>query len=90
MRVVRSLPIRAFEHGLIGVADVVEFHGRGEAARPFPIEYKRGRPKAHRADEVQLRAQGLCLEAMFGHPIPEGALFPGGASRCASMRTCAP
>ncbi|WP_228275033.1 CRISPR-associated protein Cas4 [Stakelama tenebrarum] len=81
VRLVRSLPIRAPELGLIGVADVVEFHGRGAAARPFPVEYKRGKPKAHRADEVQLCAQGLCLEAMFGHAVPEGALFYGEVRR---------
>lgn len=86
VRVVRSLPIRAVEHGLIGIADVVEFHGRGEAARPFPVEYKRGRPKAHRADEVQLCAQGLCLEAMFGYPILEGALFYGETRRRKGVR----
>ncbi|MEJ2411368.1 MAG: CRISPR-associated protein Cas4 [Novosphingobium sp.] len=42
---------------------------------PYPVEYKRGRPKPHRADEVQLCAQGLCLEEMFGCAVPEGALF---------------
>jgi CRISPR-associated exonuclease Cas4 len=49
--------------------------------RPYPIEYKRGRPKAHRADEVQLCAQGLCLEEMFSAPVPEGALFYGKVRR---------
>ena len=34
----------------------------------LPIEYKRGKPKAHRADEVQLCAQALCLEEMFDVP----------------------
>jgi CRISPR-associated exonuclease Cas4 len=50
VRNVRSLTLRSFALGLSGKADVVEFQGE----RPFPIEYKRGRPKAHRADEVQL------------------------------------
>ena len=45
--------------------------------RPYPVEYKRGRPKAHRADEVQLCAQAMCLEEMLGVFIPEGALFYG-------------
>ena len=45
--------------------------------RPFPIEYKRGRPKSHRADEVQLCAQAICLEEMLGVAIPSGALFYG-------------
>jgi len=41
----------------------------------FPIEYKRGKPKTHRADEVQLCAQALCLEEMLGTAVPAGALF---------------
>ncbi|WP_163190594.1 CRISPR-associated protein Cas4, partial [Citrobacter youngae] len=49
----------------------------GDHGRPFPVEYKRGKPKAHRADEVQLCAQAICLEEMFGTPVPEGALFYG-------------
>lgn len=43
--------------------------------RPFPVEYKRGRPKADRADEVQLCAQALCLEEMLGATVANGALF---------------
>ena len=73
VRTVRALTLRSFTHGLAGKADAVEFHG----TTPYPIEYKRGRPKAHRADEVQLCAQALCLEEMFGLPVPEGALFYG-------------
>jgi CRISPR-associated exonuclease Cas4 len=73
VRTVRSIVLRSFTHGLAGKADAVEFSG--EASAPYPVEYKRGRPKAHRADEVQLCAQALCLEEMFGHPIAEGALF---------------
>jgi CRISPR-associated exonuclease Cas4 len=45
------------------------------------VEYKRGRPKAHRADEVQLCAQALCLEEMFHTAVPEGALFYGQTRR---------
>ena len=33
--------------------------------------------KPHRADEVQLCAQALCLEEMFGVGLQEGALFYG-------------
>lgn len=77
VRTVRGLVLRSFAHGLAGKADAVEFHG----ATPFPVEYKRGKPKAHRADEVQLCAQALCLEEMFGLPVPEGALFYGETRR---------
>jgi len=44
---------------------------------PFPIEYKRGKPKKNRCDEVQLCAQALCLEEMLGIPVPVGAIFYG-------------
>ncbi len=73
VRTVRGLVLRSFAHGLSGKADAVEFPG----GVPYPVEYKRGRAKAHRADEVQLCAQALCLEEMFGCPVPEGALFYG-------------
>lgn len=72
-RILRSVQIASHRHCLHGVADVVEMHGDD----PYPVEYKRGRPKAHRADEVQLCAQALCLEEMTGRAVPEGALFYG-------------
>lgn len=75
VRTVRSLPLRSLRLGLIGKADAVEFVP--PAATPFPVEYKRGRPKADRSDEVQLCAQALCLEEMLGVPVPRGALFYG-------------
>jgi CRISPR-associated exonuclease Cas4 len=93
LRIVRGLPLRSARLGLSGKADVVELRRLGpdeEAVgggaslpglsgfwRPFPVEYKRGRPKSHRADEVQLCAQALCLEEMLGVAIPAGALFYG-------------
>lgn len=73
IRTLRAIQLASDTLGLHGVADVVEMRG----AHPYPVEYKRGRPKAHRADEVQLCAQGLCLEEMTGRPVPEGALFYG-------------
>ncbi len=45
--------------------------------RPFPVEYKRGRPNPFRSDEVQLCAQAICLEEMLDVEIPAGALFYG-------------
>ncbi|HWK35211.1 CRISPR-associated protein Cas4 [Sphingomonas sp.] len=73
VRTVRGIALRSLAHGLIGKADAVEFSD--SVPVPYPVEYKRGRPKAHRADEVQLCAQALCLEEMFGQSVPEGALF---------------
>lgn len=46
-------------------------------ARAVPVEYKRGKPKAHRADDVQLCAQAMCLEEMLGVTVPGGFLFYG-------------
>lgn len=89
VRITRSLPLRSFRLGLVGQADVVEFcqpdrGGEGaqdpdvaDSCEPFPVEYKRGRPKSHNADEVQLCAQALCLEEMLGVEVPTGALFYG-------------
>lgn len=63
--------------GLSGKADVVEFHKNGEKWIPFPVEYKRGKPKENRCDEVQLCAQALCLEEMLSAEVGSGALFYG-------------
>jgi CRISPR-associated exonuclease Cas4 len=79
LRVERGIALRSLALGVSGKADAVEFHGR--PPRPVPIEYKRGKPKPHRADEVQLCAQAVCLEEMFGAPVPEGALFYGAVRR---------
>jgi CRISPR-associated exonuclease Cas4 len=49
--------------------------------RPFPVEYKRGRPKRNHCDEVQLCGQALCLEEMLGVAVPAGALFYGATRR---------
>lgn len=77
VRTITAMPLSSAELGIAGVADVVEFHAGGAGESPYPVEYKRGRPKTHRADEVQLCAQALCLEAMFGVTVGEGALFYG-------------
>ena len=81
VRRVSALPVASLRLGLGGVADVVEFHVGPQGETPYPIEFKRGKPKAHRADEVQLCAQALCLEEMTGQPVPEGALFYGETKR---------
>jgi len=77
IRHVRAMALACRRLNLAGVADMVEFHAGPDGETPFPVEYKRGKPKTHRADEVQLCAQALCLEEMTGRPVPEGALFYG-------------
>lgn len=87
VRIVRGLDVKSEALGLSGQCDVVEFHQMvvtscaASDLSVLPIEYKRGKPKAHRADEVQLCAQALCLEEMLGESIPEGRLFYGQTRR---------
>lgn len=82
LRVARALPLQSRTLGVHGVADVVEFHRQADGSwRPFPVEYKRGRPKTHSADAIQLCAQAVCLEEMLGCPVPAGALFYGETHR---------
>jgi len=82
LRVERALPVWSDEHGLIGKADVVEFEPDGT---PYPVEYKQG--SRHKAaeiaacDDLQLAAQALCLEAMTGRAVSEGALFYASSRR---------
>ena len=64
-----------------GVRVASKLAGRTGWWRPFLVEYKRGRPKGHRADEVQLCAQALCLEEMLTVSVPSGALFYGETRR---------
>jgi CRISPR-associated exonuclease Cas4 len=77
MRIERGIPLRSLALGLIGKADLVEFHKHGKMWMPFPVEYKRGKPKPEDCDKVQLCAQAICLEEMLNVQIPEGALFYG-------------
>ncbi|MGE4373092.1 MAG: CRISPR-associated protein Cas4 [Xanthobacter sp.] len=81
VRRVTALPLACRRLNLAGIADLVEFRNGPEGETAFPVEYKRGKAKLHRADEVQLCAQALCLEEMTGRPVPEGALFYGETKR---------
>ena len=88
VRIEFAMPLRSLRLGLVGKADVVEFH-RKTASKdakspewvPFPVEYKRGKPKKDNCDRVQLCAQALCLEEMLDVEIPRGALFYGKTRR---------
>jgi len=87
----RAVPVVSHRLKVYGVADVVEFHrceeGEGGISlpsrkgewKPYPVEYKRGKPKPEPHDELQLCVQAMCLEEMFGTQIPEGALYYGEA-----------
>lgn len=103
IHVATALRLSSGKYGLVGIADLVEFHrvgyefldGKKVATslpkrsgwwKPFPIEYKRGAPKSHRADEIQLCAQAFCLEEMLCVEIGSGALFYGACRRRADVR----
>ena len=78
VRIEYGVALRSLRLGLIGKADVVEFHRRPDGFwLPSPVEYKRGKPKANDCDKVQLCAQALCLEEMLSVTILAGALFYG-------------
>ncbi len=81
VRRVMSLPLACQRLNISGIADLVEFAPGPQGETAFPVEYKRGKPKRHRADEAQLCAQALCLEEMTGQPVPAGALFYAGTKR---------
>lgn len=82
IRVSRGLPLRSLRLGLVGIADMVEFHRvGGNAWQPYPVEYKRGKPKPDHSDMVQLCAQALCLEEMLSVSIFDGAMFYGRTRR---------
>ncbi len=86
LHIARGVHLICHALGLVGKADVVEFH-RAESGctlpgqegfwRPCPVEYKRGRSKQANWDRIQLCAQALALEEQFDLAIEEGALFYG-------------
>ena len=82
LRVERALPLFCDRLGLVGKADVVEFLADGT---PYPVEYKHGsrhkRSDIAACDDLQLAAQALCLEEMFGRVVSEGALYYAASRR---------
>jgi len=75
----RALPLFSDTLGLSGKADLVEI--RRDPAEPAriaearPVEYKKGPARRWSNDHVQLCAQALCLEEMFGLRIPAGLIY---------------
>ena len=82
VRIEYGLPLRSLRLGLIGKADAVEFHRISKDNwQPFPVEYKRGKPKLDHCDLIQLCAQAMCLEEMLPVSVPSGAIFYGRTRR---------
>lgn len=92
--ITRDMRIFSPTLGVSGGCDVLEFH-RGSAGiplkgktglwQPYPIEYKRGRPKEQNEDILQLCGQAMCLEEMLCCEIPKGALYYGETRRRAEI-----
>lgn len=78
VRVERALPIWSERLGLIGKADVVEFHPGGTV---YPVEFKHGPKRQARHDDLQLAAQALCLADMLGRPVEHGAIYHASSRR---------
>lgn len=88
VRISRSMPLVSHQLRLKGIADVVEFH-RCDTEQgivlphvtglwfPVPVEYKYGQEKEDNRDVMQLVAQAICLEEMFGLPLAYGYLYYG-------------
>ena len=80
----RAFPLVSYILGFTGIADVIEYT-RSDQGIPImgfegqwlmkPVEYKRGKPKIDERDEVQLCAQVMCLEEMFGVRIDEADFY---------------
>lgn len=82
----RGVSVYSAGLGVSGQCDVLEYRrsddgiplpGKDGLWQPYPVEYKRGKPKTDNSDKLQLCAQAMCLESMLCCNIPEGALFYG-------------
>lgn len=78
VRIERALPLWSDRLGLIGKADLVEFHPDGKV---FPVEFKHGRKLEKVHDDIQLAAQAMCLEEMLRVSIPAGAIYHASSRR---------
>ncbi len=91
--ILRALHVSSETLGITGICDIVEIQNSksqisnlNSAQSVTPVEYKRGKPKSHRADEVQVCAQALCLEEMFSVEIPTALIFYGTTRRRTEVR----
>lgn len=90
----RSVSVKSYRLGFFGIADLLELYKEEDPKataftisrypgrwRVVPIEYKHGKAKTNDIDEVQLCAQAMCLEEMYGIQIAHGAFFYGATRR---------
>jgi CRISPR-associated exonuclease Cas4 len=77
VKLLRGLPLFSRRYGITGKADIVEMR----SGVPAPVEYKKGRRRKFENDDIQLCAQGLCLEEMFSTVVPEGFIYHAASKR---------
>lgn len=86
----RALKIHSAILGISGECDVVEFYKNDSGVSlysfegkwsPYPVEYKKGKPKENDADVFQLCAQAMCLEEMLCCNIEKGSIYYGETRR---------
>ena len=84
--ITRGGSVYSAELGVSGQCDVLEYQwgdsgiplaGKEGLWQPYPVEYKRGKPREDTGDTLQLCGQAMCLETMLCCDIPEGALYYG-------------
>lgn len=83
----RSVHVASHSLGLYGITDAIELTPSDSSINTIrhphypgywnvlPVEYKRGKQKPNRCDEVQLAAQVMCLEEMYQIQLDYGALY---------------
>lgn len=74
----RALPVWSERLGINGKCDIVEQRSDGSL---FPVEFKVGKRRQWENDDVQLCAQGMCLEEMFSLKVEGGAIFHADSKR---------
>lgn len=83
-KIVRGMRVVSHELRISGECDIVEFHldeqgivikNSDKRWKIFPVEYKRGGEDKNNAASMQLCAQAMCLEEMFGYSVPFGAIY---------------
>lgn len=71
-RLANAIDLFSVVHGMHGKSDRIERLPDGTFV---PVEYKKGRSRAHLPEEVQLCAQAMCLEEMHGVTIERGYIY---------------
>lgn len=81
---VRAMPVKSKVLKITGICDVVEFIKDDQGVDipklngkyiAYPVEYKRGKPKKHDSDILQLVMQAICLEEMLLLNINKAYLY---------------